>query len=175
VKVIILCASGGIALIFFIIALCFKMSVVNKRDRCSEMIKGRVAGYSKAAYCDDYVRLPVVEYTVDDVTYKITGPQYNFSSSTISTPFVKETDCEYTEDIYSQVFRMKIRMNSFGGVIHNPMTKLFPVGSEVEVYYDPMKPKRAYVLRLLEHKFVIKLFSWLGMAFTAIALFGYFI
>ena len=42
--------------------------------------------------------------------------------------------------------------NSLVSVRENPMAKLYPKGSEIDVFYDPMNPKLAYVLRYCDLK-----------------------
>lgn len=163
------------AIVLFIIAYGISCSVQRKKERCTEVVSGRVIGYGLPADEDSPVRLPIVEYCVDGTVYKKTGPRYAFKTLVVSSPFIKKTVCEYTTDIYSQAFSIKVRRNSFGFVMKNPMEEFFPIDTQVDVYYDPKKPKRAYVLRLLENKLAIKVLAIVGAAFAVTAFAFFFI
>ncbi len=175
IKTALFWSFAPIGLGFLIAALSVWLSVRAKRDNCISKTTGRVVGYSVAEHGESGVHLPVVEYEADNRKFRRKGPIYSFTTVNVSSPFIKENTCEYTTDIYAQNFKVKTRTNGFISVIRNPMTELFPLGSEVEVYYDPRKPKRAYILRLYENKAVITVFSILGAVFTAVALVAAFI
>jgi len=175
VNVMVFQGFSAIAILFLAMAFGFKMTGLRKKQRCSKVVKGKVVSYSAVSKSSAYVRLPIVEYEVDGEKYRITGPQYNYTTVTVSSPFIKETTQEYTTDLYSQVFRVKIKRNAFFSSLKNPMATLFPLGSEIDVFYDPDKPRRAYVLRLLDNKGIVTIFSLLGVLMLAVAIVGYFV
>ena len=169
VKTVLFLVFGSVGVCFLTVALCVWLSVRSKCERCSRVVPGKVVRYSAASYGECGVHLPVVEYEIDGTVYRKTGPKYSFTSVSISSPFIKENTREYSTDIYAQNFKVKTRTNSFAGVIRNPMNELFPLGSEIEVHYDPRKPKRAYVLRPYKCGVIIKVFAIIGAIFAAVA------
>ena len=57
---------------------------------------------------------------------------------------------EYKEE--KQVLTISRIANSFVDIVKNPLVELYPVGSEIDVYYNPDNPKLAYVLRYCNKK-----------------------
>lgn len=123
----------------------------------------------KVSFIFDYIVraslcLPKIEYQTNQVVFTITGPEYrSVVVSSVSTPFRKQQETEYTTDIYAQSFRYHIRKNSLFSVEGNPMRELFPLGSEIDVFYDPYNPQLAYVLRYANKKFVFYLLLFGGL------------
>ena len=123
----------------------------------------------KVSFIIDYIVraslcLPKIEYQTNQGVFTITGPEYrSVVVSSVSTPFRKQQETEYTTDIYAQSFRYHIRKNSLFSVEGNPMRELFPLGSEIDVFYDPYNPQLAYVLRYANKKFVFYLLLFGGL------------
>ena len=44
-------------------------------------------------------------------------------------------------------------VNSFVSMYRNPLQELYPIDSEVDVYYNPKNPKLSYVSRYCNRKF----------------------
>lgn len=51
-----------------------------------------------------------------------------------------------------QVLTISRIANSFVDIVKNPLVELYPIGSEIDVYYNPDNPKLAYVLRYCNKK-----------------------
>lgn len=51
-----------------------------------------------------------------------------------------------------QVLTISRIANSFVDIVKNPLVELYPIGSEIDVYYNPDIPKLAYVLRYCNKK-----------------------
>ena len=85
----------------------------------------------------------------------MTGPEYrSYVTRTVSVTKKKGREHTYTTDIYRQTFKETICRGSFVTVAGNPMETLFPQGSHVPVYYDPQRPKLAYVLRYCNCRYI---------------------
>lgn len=96
------------------------------------------------------VCLPVVAYTVNGKTYKVAGPEYKcYKIVTKNTPWSENNYGCYENN---QVLYINRSMNSMIGFCHNPMERLYPKQSTVDVYYCPEKPKLAYVMRYCNEK-----------------------
>lgn len=131
----------------------FIFSNYRNAKRCTERTEGVIIRYSYALY--NGISLPVVEYTVDGNQYKVVGPKFlSAISNTISTPLgsiVSDVKMDNFEDgEIPQVLRYKIYRNSFISLTKSPLMERFPIGGKAAVYYDPNKPKRAYVERPLK-------------------------
>lgn len=125
-----------------------------KEKRCTEYTTGTVVRYSAVRY--NGVSLPVVEYTADGQIYKVVGPRFKAGVVIHTTvPWagceVRQTDNLTTREELPDVLVRKQRRSSFGNsraeITKTSLPELYPVGSQADVYYDPNKPKRAYVQR----------------------------
>ena len=123
---------------------------VDKEKRCTAHTIGKVAGWSSVNYGG--IHIPKVKYSVNGNEYKIGGPKFRGSSvSTVSLPFASpeikvETNLTTKEELPLKL-RAKIKRSGFVSVYTSPLGKLYPQGSDVDVYYNPKKPKQAYVQR----------------------------
>lgn len=138
----ILLSFGGAVL------LCVSMVLskyVHMDKKCKGKTTGIVRGYSQIG-SNGGVRLPKVEYQVDGKQYFVVGPQYKATVVTsIWTPN-SVNDMTYYED-ENHVLHVKRNLNSYIKISYNPMRDMFPVGSELPVFYNENRPKVAYVLR----------------------------
>ena len=144
-----------------------------QKKHCSRKAEGTVVGYGKriSVGSGSQIRLPVVEYTVDGVQYRVTGPEYrSFVTRTVSVEEKKDAHHTYTTDVYRQTFKETICRGSFVTVAGNPMETLFPQGSHVTVYYDPQQPKLAYVLRYCNCRYIFWMPLLCGIGFLVVDL-----
>ena len=78
------------------------------------------------------------------------------------------------EDLPS-VLKLNLRQNSIAGLTESPLLELYPIGSEVDVFYNPRKPQMAYVQRFARpQKVLYTIVLLLGLTFLAAALFIFF-
>lgn len=127
-----------IGLTFFMIGLLIFRADRKMLTGCTQVVKGKVVRFT--FWENNGVHFPVVEYVVNNITYKQTlkyGMVLRLSSPAHSFETTVENDVMGNNLI--------IRANS--GIYSNPLVKCFPEGSELDVYYDPQKPKRSYVMR----------------------------
>lgn len=98
----------------------------------------------------EYIGLSTVFYTINGKEYKIVGPKYKtYKVITKSRPLSKNS-MEYKEE--NQVLTINRTSNSFVGKYKNPIEELYPIDSEIDVYYNPENPKLSYVLRYCNKK-----------------------
>lgn len=138
------------AVALFLVAYLYGWRGMHKEKRCTAKTTGRVVRYSLAQY--NGYSLPVVRYAVDGKPYKVVGPNFKAGVKTyVSTPFndvISEVSSNLKDDEeLPDVLVTKVKKNSFASVTKTPVLDLFPVGKEVDVYYNPKKPKDAYVIR----------------------------
>ena len=99
------------------------------------------------------VCLQVIYYDVDGKTYKVIGPEYKgYIIKSISSPSM-ENKVEGHEE--KEKLIINIDKNSIIGISKNPMEKLYPIGSKVEVHYYLANSKLSYVIRFFNANHVI--------------------
>lgn len=147
-------------------------------ELCSVKTTGTVVRYSAVRYND--ISLPVVEYTANGRTYTVVGPKFSATvSKSFSSPFHRvKTDITSnltTREDLPSVLKLNLRQNSLAGLTESPLLELYPIGSEVDVFYNPRKPKMAYVQRFARpQKILYTIVLLLGLTFLAAALFIFF-
>ena len=73
------------------------------------------------------------------------------------------------EDLPS-VLKLNLRQNSLAGLTESPLLELYPISSEVDVFYNPAKPKMAYVQRFVRpHKGLYTVILLIGVVLLAAA------
>lgn len=147
-------------------------------ELCSVKTTGTVVRYSAVRYND--ISLPVVEYTANGRTYTVVGPKFSATvTKSFSSPFHRaKTDITSnltTREDLPSVLKLNLRQNSLAGLTESPLLELYPIGSEVDVFYNPVKPKMAYVQRFARpQKVLYTIVLLLGLTFLAAALFIFF-
>lgn len=160
----------GTVLIFLAFKFFYKYLIQEKK--CIAKTKGVVERYTFLTY-GDVLHLPVVYYVVDGVEYKVVGPKYEtYVTNMVSLPF-GENKMEY--DVDDQVFSIKIVRNSFGSCFVNPIKEMYPIGTEIDVFYDPSNPKLAYVLRYCNLKYIFWMLFVFGVLLLILSIFLFFI
>lgn len=152
---------GGVVLLFLAFKLYYKYLI--QEERCTSKVKGTVKRYTICSLGgeDSGVHLPVVYYVVNGKEYKVIGPEYkNYVTKTKSSPF-EDNSMKYKED--NQTLEVIRTSNAFLNVYVNPISKLYPINSEIDVYYDPNNPKLSYVLRYCNRKWIFWLVLGAGI------------
>lgn len=108
------------------------------KTKCTSIVKGKVKRYT--FWSNNGVAFPIVEYTVNGANYT-QQLRYSYVKST-SKP-LNSVKTEIASDINDAM--LKINKNSWVGSY--PLEEKFPIGSEIDVYYNPNNPKQSFVLR----------------------------
>lgn len=162
----ILLSLGTIVLLILSFKLFYKYMIQEKR--CTAKIMGTIKRYTLMTYGSG-VHLPVVFYVVNGKEYKVVGPEYSvYITMEKSSPFSKN-EMEYKTR--NQTLKVNRSSNSFVGAYRNPIEQLYPLNSEIEVYYDPKNPKLAYVLRYCNMKWAFYLTFGAALLTLALCLF----
>lgn len=154
-----------LAAICFIVAYAAGIGSIKKGKACTGKTTGTVIGASHV-YSND-IPLPKVEYVVGDDVYCIAGPK--FAASTVRTYGIggkSKTNLTVDGDLPATVHMAGDMRETV-----NVMAQRYPAGKEVDVYYDPKKPKRAYVERYAPAPLVWSLYlpAALGIILAAVA------
>lgn len=168
---------GTYILVFAIIMFCvwyfidFKKTVLKKK--CTDKTNGKIIKYSRIAY--NKINLPVVEYIVNGVTYKTVGPKFKGTiTKCFSASFAKSSSVETnltTRENLPDVLKIHIKNSSY---IENPLLSLYPIGSDVEVYYNPNKPRMSYVQRVVKPYWLLKILLFLSIVLLIFSLYLFF-
>ena len=137
----------GLVLIFLAFLLFYKYLVQEKR--CISKVKGIIKRYSIAEYGG--VHLPIVYYMVDGKEYKVKGTEYKWIITKTKSSPTSKNKVDYEVDGQSLIINCEV--NSIVSVYKNPLYDMYPLNSEIDVFYDPNNPKLAYVLRYCDKKF----------------------
>lgn len=142
---IIILTIYAIVLVLLAYILYYKYLIQEKR--CTSKVSGTVEGHVYKGHYNQHV--PIVSYKVQDKEYKIKGP---FEKSriiiNISSPRAKK------EVTYKEINNiMSIRKeNSIFSIEKNDKEIEYPIGTKLDVFYDPKNPKLAYVLKYCDNK-----------------------
>ena len=159
----ILLSIGAFVLLLLAYLLFYKYIVQEKR--CTAKTKGIVKKYTLGTRGGENsgVHLPIVYYSVEGKEYKVIGPEYkSYTIITKSGPYNDNQEA-YKEE--NRVLIINRCANSFANVRTHIMEHIYPVGTKIDVFYDPKKPGLAYVSRYCDKKwgFYLMLFSGLAI------------
>ncbi|MBE5820850.1 MAG: hypothetical protein E7166_06380 [Firmicutes bacterium] len=140
------------ALVLFILAFKLYYKYLIQEKRCTAKTKGKIRRYTLASRGgeDSGVHLPIVFYNVNGKEYKVVGPEYRAYKTITKTSPMNKNKMEYQEK--GQILTIKRENNSFVAIQRNPIESIFPINSEIDVFYDPSNPKLSYVLRYCNKK-----------------------
>lgn len=156
-------AIGGFVVLFLAFKFFYKYLVQEKR--CTSKTNGIVKKYTFSSRGGENsgIRLPVVYYKVNDIEHKVIGPEYKtYITKTIKSLSITENKT-FFEEKANQKLIVTHNVNSFNSIYRNPMRELYPIDSEIDVYYDPNNPKLSYALRYCNRKFWFWLMLSLGL------------
>lgn len=164
----ILLTIGGAILLLFSRLIGWKYVVQKKH--CTRQAVGTVEDYCLRGEGGD-ITLPYVTYEVNGKKYHVLGPRYKgYVTSNIPKSGVPENG---TAECYADkhdVLHVKINSNHGYSHVKDPVAEMYPVGMELPVFYDPMKPKNAYVLKYCNLSYIFWLFFVSGIVVLLIDL-----
>lgn len=145
-----LLSIGAFVLLLLAYLLFYKYIVQEKR--CTAKTKGIVKKYTLGTRGGEHsgVHLPIVYYKINDKEYKVIGPEYKgYVIITKESPN-RENQEMYREE--NQILAINRSADSYVEIRGHIMSHIYPIGTELEVFYNPQKPKLAYVLRYCNKK-----------------------
>ena len=151
-----------IGLILVILSLIFKNKDKKMVKQCTLTTKGKVIKYT--LWNNNGVHFPIIEYIVNDTKYNQRlkyGWVVNKSSS------FNRIKTEVENDVKEE----NLIINSNVHISTNALKEHFPVGTELDVFYNPQNPGKSYVMRYVKNPAVKVLFI-IGLAFVVLAFIG---
>ena len=134
-----------------------------KKGRCTAMTMGTIVRYSFA----NRTPSPVASYTVGGVSYE---KKRRFRG--VVEVRRKLSPKDWTEESQSCYISENDVLHIRGGAALNLRAmaeSLYPMGSSIPVWYDPEKPRRAYVERVPAKGSIVGwVFIWVGLGLAAL-------
>ena len=155
---------GGLGAILFIAGILIRVFTDRKNSRCTSETIGRVIRHS---FMGDGRMTPVVEYEAGGARYTC-RKRFNGIIKVHSTR-LDEPDAWEDEKGYLHV-RTGILSN-----MRQLAQTLWPVGSEMEVYYDPDDPGTSYVGAPVDNAVLSRVFLIAGAGIVVLGILLYFL
>ena len=152
----------SLGLIFVLLALIFKNRDKKIVKQCNQIVKGKVVKYT--LYNNSGVHFPVIEYVVNNIKYNQTL-KYGWIISKSSSFNNVKTEVENDVDNENLVISKNAHFST------NVLKEKFPVGTELNVFYNPQKPKKSYVMRFVKSP-MVKVFYLTGLIFIIFSIIG---
>ena len=152
----------SVALILLILSWIFKNKDTKMVKQCNQTTKGKVIKYT--LWNNNGAYFPIVEYIVNNVKYNQRlkyGWIINKSSSFNKVKSKVENDVKNDN--------LVIRSNTH--ISTNALKEHFPVGTELDVFYNPHNPNKSYVMRFVKSP-AVKVLLFTGLLFIILAFIG---
>ena len=149
-------------LILLVLSLIFKKKDKKMVKQCTLTTKGKVIKYT--LWNNNGVHFPIVEYIVNDIKYNQRlkyGWIVNKSSS------FNKIKTEVENDVKGE----NLVINSNTHIYTNALKEHFPIGTELDVFYNPQNPNKSYVMRFVENP-AVKVLFLIGLLFIDLAFIG---
>lgn len=151
-----------IGLVLLILSLIFKSKDKKMIEQCSLKTNGKVIKYT--LWNNNGVHFPIVEYIVNDIKYNQRlkyGWIINKSSS-----FNK-----INTEVESDVLGENLVINSNTHISTNVLKEYFPIGTELDVFYNLENPAKSYIIRFIKNP-AVKVLFFIGLLFIILAFIG---
>ena len=151
-----------IGLVLLILSLIFKSKDKKMIEQCSLKTKGKVIKYT--LWNNNGVYFPIVEYIVDDIKYN-QRLKYGWVINKSSSFNKMNTEVE------SDVLGKNLVINSNTHISTNVLKEYFPIGTELDVFYNLENPAKSYVIRFVKNP-AEKVLLCVGLLFIVLAFIG---
>ena len=151
-----------IGLILLILSLIFKNKDKKMVEQCTLTTKGKVIKYT--LWNNNGVHFPIVEYIVNNTKYN-QRLKYGWIVNKSSSFNRIKTEVE------NDVKEGNLVINSNVHISTNPLKEHFPVGTELDVFYNSQNPDKSYVMRFVKNP-AVKVLFFIGLLFIVLAFIG---
>lgn len=93
------------------------------------------------------IRVPLVSYTVDGQTYKVAGPRFAGRTDVFAEVAGRQLLSSSSNITADGELPLVVKTKGGTSSAQAAMKERYPVGKNVDVFYDPNKPKHAFVER----------------------------
>ena len=158
---------GGLGLILILVGLGISLAAKKKNAACTAVTNGTVV---KHGFYGEGKMAPIVEFSVGGETYQ-TRKKYNGVKRVSVTGFPNKIKANVWED---EKGWLHVKTGSFANM-RQLAENLWPIGSQMTVYYNPQNPKKNYVDRPITNRFVMIMFVIMGMVCAALGILVFFL
>ena len=151
-----------IGLILLILSLIFKSKDKKMVEQCILTTKGKVIKYT--LWNNNGVYFPIVEYIVNNVKY---NQRLKYGWITNKSSSFNKVKSKVENDVKND--NLVIRSNTH--ISTNALKEHFPVGTELDVFYNPHNPNKSYVMRFVKSP-AVKVLLFTGLLFIILAFIG---
>ena len=149
-------------LILLVLSLIFKKKDKKMVKQCTLTTKGKVIKYT--LWNNNGVHFPIVEYIVNEIKYN-QRLKYGWIVNKSSSFNKIKTEVE------NDVKEGNLVINSNAHISTNALKEHFPVGTELDVFYNPQNPDKSYVMRFVKNP-AVKVLFFIGLSFIVLAFIG---
>ncbi len=161
---VMLATFGSMGALFLLLAIILYIKDKQKRNRCTQMTRGRVTHYS---FLNDFPA-PVLEYFVNGERY--TKKKRFRGIITVSVPGFLPFGNKKPRVYIDEKDVVHIRRGAYLN-LKEEAERLYPLGQELPVFYNPEKPKQAYVEKIpLKRPVEILVFFLIGAVFCILGI-----
>lgn len=151
---------SAIGLLFFLISFVISSNSKKRNSRCTETTTGKVIQYWLPG---NGQMMPVVEYTVGETSYKAKRRYRSTIKTVLGFPGVE------SKAWIDEKNRLHIKEGMY--VNRSKLAEeLWPVGTEMTVYYEPENPENCYVEEPVLARTVTLVLNILGCVFLSFGL-----
>ena len=161
---LVLSIEGGTGIILIIIGILLRKKAEQRNASCTEMVRGKVTRY---CFTNEDEMFPVIAFTVNGQTYETRKEFEGFS--VVSSPWIKNG--EAYEDEKGVLHLKEGNVTETGRLAE----ELWPLGSEMNVYFNPGNPEINYVERPVRKNFVSVLLIAIGAGLIVMGIVMYFV
>ena len=151
-----------VGLILLILSIIFKNKDKKMVKQCNQKTKGKVIKYT--LWNNNGVHFPIVEYIVNNAKYN-QKLKYSWIINKSSSFNKVKTKVE------NNVKEENLVINSNAHIYTNVLEEHFPVGTELDVFYNPQNPNKSYVMRFVKSP-MVKVLFFTGLLFIILAFIG---
>jgi hypothetical protein len=153
---------GGLGGILILVGIGSNINTKKKNASCTAVTNGIVVKHS---FNGEGRMAPIVEFSADDQTYR-TKKKYNGIKSMSITGLPNAIKGSAWED---EKGWLHVKTGTFANM-RQMAENLWPIGSEMTVYYNPGNPKKNYVDRPITNQFVLIIFVIMGAVCVALGI-----
>lgn len=157
---------GSLGIILVIIGILIFSSNKKRRQACSQQVEGKVIKY---CYPGNQSVGPIAEYYVDGKKYKARKKYRYFTNKVIrrnpgDIDMGNTSICVDENDVFHKT--------SGGAINYRTLAQeIWPIGSSIQVFYNPEKPKMAYLERVPKKGSIIPpVFISVGLGILALGI-----
>ncbi len=131
-------------------------------EQCTVTTKGMVIKYT--LWNNNGVHFPIVEYIVNNTKY---NQRLKYGWVVKKTSSFNKINTEVENDVKDR--NLVIKSNAH--ISTNALKEHFPIGTELDVFYNPQNPAKSYVMRFVKNP-AAKVLFFIGVSFIALAFIG---